>query len=188
MSHLFSFFAEEGSGLWQSGPSPLGPVYLRVQLARYLIEEGVEPHGADAALMSGDASLDFGISTRKTRKPSVSAYPFMTTGLPGPGRPRGLQPPLRQLPSRRAAVELPLPAQPGGDRSHRARNSSPRNMSADLEFGRGGGVEGRREDVLGCALPVISAAPDRIRDGIQECRGAGPGWPENRFDSAHRNC
>ncbi|MBW2046632.1 MAG: radical SAM protein, partial [Deltaproteobacteria bacterium] len=38
VNHLFSFFAEEGSKL-ANRPQPPWPTYLRVQLARYLIEE-----------------------------------------------------------------------------------------------------------------------------------------------------
>ena len=59
VNHLFAFFAEERSQLAER-PQPPWPAYLRVQLARYLIEEGL----SSCARMGFDGQgriTDFGV-------------------------------------------------------------------------------------------------------------------------------
>ncbi|MFZ7113441.1 MAG: radical SAM protein [Desulfatiglandales bacterium] len=82
INHLFSFFAEEGSGL-AGMPQPPWPTYLRVQLARYLIEE--ESMSMDD--MSFDAHghiTDFGLDSETMDRIIALGDPFMTTGCLGP--------------------------------------------------------------------------------------------------------
>jgi biotin synthase-related radical SAM superfamily protein len=82
LSHLFSFFAEEASAL--SGmPQPPWPVYLRVQLARYLFEEGL----ARSEHMTFDPQgrlVDFGVAPERLAEIISTGLPFMTTGCMGP--------------------------------------------------------------------------------------------------------
>jgi biotin synthase-related radical SAM superfamily protein len=82
LSHLFSFFAEEVSAL--SGmDQPPWPVYLRVQLARYLIEEGLSR--ADRMTFDPQGRLaDFGMSPERLTEIISTGLPFMTTGCVGP--------------------------------------------------------------------------------------------------------
>jgi lipoyl synthase len=82
VSHLFSFFAEEGSRLAHM-PQPPWPTYLRIQLARYLIEEGLTQYGE----MSFDAAgriIDFGVEPHRIDEIIGAGVPFMTTGCLGP--------------------------------------------------------------------------------------------------------
>ena len=77
-NHLFSFFAEEGSRL-DNMPQPPWSTYLRVQLARYLIENEI----SDANRMTFDetgAIIDFGIGPKTVEEAIRSGIPFMTTG------------------------------------------------------------------------------------------------------------
>ena len=77
-NHLFSFFAEEGSRL-DNMPQPPWSTYLRVQLARYLIENAI----SDANRMTFDetgAIIDFGIGFKTVDEAIRSGIPFMTTG------------------------------------------------------------------------------------------------------------
>ena len=81
VSHLFSFFAEEASVLAER-PQPPWPSYLRVQLARYLIEEGI----AEFQDMTFDANgriTTFGIDTDHLQSIISLGTPFMTTGCLG---------------------------------------------------------------------------------------------------------
>lgn len=77
-SHLFSFFAEEGSRL-SDRPQPAWDTYLRVQLARYLVEnESIQP---EAMVFSEDGRLlDVGLPPDHVRDIIQSGKPFMTTG------------------------------------------------------------------------------------------------------------
>lgn len=82
LSHLFSFFAEKASAL-SGRAQPPWPVYLRVQLARYLIEEGL----SRAEQMTFDSQgrlADFGIASEKLDQAISAGLPFMTTGCLGP--------------------------------------------------------------------------------------------------------
>jgi biotin synthase-related radical SAM superfamily protein len=81
-NHLFSFFAEEGSRL-ADRPQPPWPTYLRIQLARYIIEEKL----ADSRDMGFDRKgriVDFGLASDLLASVIGYAKPFMTTGCSGP--------------------------------------------------------------------------------------------------------
>jgi biotin synthase len=81
VNHLFSFFAEEGSRLMDQ-PQPPWPTYLRVQLARYLIEGGLSGYEGMEFDPFGRI-IDFGITDRKVGNVIDSGVPFMTTGCLG---------------------------------------------------------------------------------------------------------
>ncbi|MCD6306357.1 MAG: radical SAM protein [Deltaproteobacteria bacterium] len=81
-NHLFSFFAEEGSRL-ADRPQPPWPSYLRIQLARYLIEEGLVRYG-DMGFDAAGRIVDFGISPQRLDAIIAPGTPFMTTGCLGP--------------------------------------------------------------------------------------------------------
>ncbi len=77
-THLFSFFPEKGSPM-QDHPSPPLGQYRRIQLARWVINEGA---GSIAQMkFDGEGKLiDFGIDIR----PLIElGEPFMTSGCPG---------------------------------------------------------------------------------------------------------
>jgi len=81
VNHLFSFFAEKGSRL-ADRPQPPWPTYLRIQLARYLIEEGLSRF----ELMTFDAKgriRDFGLPGTQLDSAISLGKPFMTTGCLG---------------------------------------------------------------------------------------------------------
>ena len=82
VNHLFSFFAEEGSNM-ADRPQPHWPAYLRVQLARYLIEEKLTQY-RDMKFDHEGRLVDFGLSSRELNKVISSGTPFMTTGCLGP--------------------------------------------------------------------------------------------------------
>ena len=81
MNHLFSFFAEEGSQLAEMQQPPW-PTYLRIQLARYLIEEGVSSEDKMDFDSQGHI-IDFGVVPEKLNACITSGTPFMTTGCLG---------------------------------------------------------------------------------------------------------
>ena len=81
-SHLFSFFAEEGSRL-EHRPQPPWPAYLRVQMARYLTEEGLISF-SDMHFDKLDHIIDFGLDPEMLTKVIRRGTPFMTTGCKGP--------------------------------------------------------------------------------------------------------
>jgi biotin synthase len=81
-SHLFSFFAEKGSVL-ASMSQPLWPTYLRVQLARYVIEESL----SSCDMMDFDERgriVNFGVDVDSLFDIIDLGTPFMTTGCLGP--------------------------------------------------------------------------------------------------------
>ena len=81
MSHLFSFFAEEKSALTGKAQPPW-PTYLRVQLARYIMEEGLA--GFDDIKFDSDGRIaGFGLSDERISEIIRSGIPFMTTGCLG---------------------------------------------------------------------------------------------------------
>jgi len=81
VSHLFSFFAEEASTLAER-PQPPWSSYLRVQLARYLIEEGIA--GFPGMTFDADGRITgFGIDPRQLEDIISLGIPFMTTGCLG---------------------------------------------------------------------------------------------------------
>ena len=77
-NHLFSFFAEEGSALGNR-PQPAWPKYLRIQLARYLIEEGLAEY-RDMSFDSMGRIVSFGLDRDHVQKIIGTGIPFMTTG------------------------------------------------------------------------------------------------------------
>jgi biotin synthase-related radical SAM superfamily protein len=82
MNHLFAFFAEEGSQLGDR-PQPPWPTYLRVQLARYLIEEGLSSQEKMRFDEQGHV-IDFAIDRNRLMEVVNLGTPFMTTGCLGP--------------------------------------------------------------------------------------------------------
>ncbi len=81
LSHLFSFFAEEQSVLAGKGQPPW-PTYLRVQLARYLLEEGLASLD-DMTFDSTGRLTGFGLPESGIMEVIESGIPFMTTGCLG---------------------------------------------------------------------------------------------------------
>jgi biotin synthase len=82
VNHLFSFFAEEGSRL-SDRPQPPWAGYLRIQLARYLIEENL----TDFRTMKFDKRgriADYGLGRDRVIEIINLGTPFMTTGCLGP--------------------------------------------------------------------------------------------------------
>lgn len=77
VTHLFSFFPEEGSALADWPQPPLGQ-YRRVQLARYLIDEGLG-HLRDMRFNARGQLTDFG---RPVGEIIARGVPFMTSGCP----------------------------------------------------------------------------------------------------------
>jgi lipoyl synthase len=81
-NHLFSFFAEKGSAL-AGRAQPHWPVYLRIQLARYLIEEDLS--ACDRMDFDENGCLvNFGIDVDTLFETIELGTPFMTTGCHGP--------------------------------------------------------------------------------------------------------
>jgi biotin synthase len=81
VSHLFSFFPEGGSQLADRPQAPW-PAYLRVQLARYLIEEGLSR--LDRMDFDGlGRIIDLGLDHDRLVHVSNQGVPFMTTGCLG---------------------------------------------------------------------------------------------------------
>ena len=77
-THLFSFFPEKGSPMEEHPPPSLGQ-YRRIQLARWIINEGLG--STNQMKFNGNGGLiDFGIDI----EPLVQiGEPFMTSGCPG---------------------------------------------------------------------------------------------------------
>jgi len=82
VNHLFSFFAEKGSRL-QDRPQPPWPAYLRIQLARYLIEENLSTF-QDMTFDTQGRIESFGLTPDRLDAVIRSGNPFMTTGCLGP--------------------------------------------------------------------------------------------------------
>ncbi|RJR51793.1 MAG: radical SAM protein [Desulfobacteraceae bacterium] len=81
VNHLFSFFAEKGSRL-ADRPQPPWPSYLRIQLARYLLEEGIGAFEKMVFDSSGRIS-SFGVEGERLDRAVNAGVPFMTTGCLG---------------------------------------------------------------------------------------------------------
>ena len=82
VNHLFSFFAEKGSALGNR-PQPPWPSYLRIQLARYLIEEGLS--GVEKMKFDDRGRTEaFGVEEEILFRAIDAGVPFMTTGCHGP--------------------------------------------------------------------------------------------------------
>jgi len=84
LTHLFSFFPEEGS-LLESLPQPPIGKYRRIQLARYLINKGISRYEAMKFDEKGRI-IDFGISEEVYNKVVESGLPFMTSGCASKNR------------------------------------------------------------------------------------------------------
>ena len=82
VNHLFSFFAEDGSKLGHM-PQPPWSTYLRVQLARYLIEEGLTRF-IDISFDAAGRIIDVGPLQDQIHEIIHRGLPFMTTGCLGP--------------------------------------------------------------------------------------------------------
>ena len=82
VNHLFSFFAEKGSRL-ADRPQPPWSTYLRIQLARYLLEEGLAESG-DMRFDSEGRIVGFGIAPDLLDSIIEHGKAFMTTGCLGP--------------------------------------------------------------------------------------------------------
>ncbi|HNX92507.1 MAG TPA: radical SAM protein [Syntrophomonas sp.] len=78
MTHLFSFFPEEGS-LMQASPQPELGSYRRIQLARYLINEGIIDI-QDMKFTPAGKIIDFGMDVMPYVQKGEA---FMTSGCPG---------------------------------------------------------------------------------------------------------
>jgi len=78
VNHLFSFFAEPGSPL-QDRPQPPWSSYLRIQLARFLLEERAVP-SSEISLDNEGHIIDFGLPDDEIIKAINLGTPFMTTG------------------------------------------------------------------------------------------------------------
>ncbi len=81
LTHLFSFFPEEGS-LMENHPQPPIGQYRRVQLARYLINKGITRYEKMRFDEKGRI-IDFGVDKARLAEIIESGYPFMTSGCPG---------------------------------------------------------------------------------------------------------
>lgn len=80
-THLFSFFPEAGTAL-EKHPQPSYGHYRRVQLARYLINQGLGRQDQMAFDAHGRV-VDFGVSDSVLEESIQFGEPFMTSGCPG---------------------------------------------------------------------------------------------------------
>ncbi len=80
-THLFSFYPEAGSQMEICQP-PSIEQYRRIQLARYLIDEGISQF-ADFHFNNSGQIIDFGISISDLNGIIRSGQPFMTSGCRG---------------------------------------------------------------------------------------------------------
>lgn len=82
-THLFSFYPEQGSMLADKPAAPVDQ-YRRMQLARYLIDQGISR--CERMTFSEDGRLEaLGLPEHKADKIIDSGTPFMTSGCPGEG-------------------------------------------------------------------------------------------------------
>jgi biotin synthase-related radical SAM superfamily protein len=82
VNHLFSFFPEEGSRLADRQPPPWA-AYLRIQLARFLIEEGVVS-SQDMAFDREGRIIEFDLEDDSLMDTIRRGQAFRTTGCLGP--------------------------------------------------------------------------------------------------------
>ncbi len=80
-THLFSFFPEAGSALVERPQPPMGQ-YRRVQLARYLIDNGLS-RGDRFLYEDGDRITAFGLPRKDLDEIVDSGEPFRTSGCEG---------------------------------------------------------------------------------------------------------
>lgn len=81
VNHLFSFFAEEGSKLAEQRQPPWS-AYLRIQLARFLIEERLA-YADDMVFDGRGRIISFGVDKDLLMETIRLGRPFMTTGCSG---------------------------------------------------------------------------------------------------------
>lgn len=80
-THLFSFFPERGTNMEHQAQPQMGN-YRRVQLARFLINEGLG--GLERMTFNADGQVvDFGLPAEQLETIISSGTPFMTSGCPG---------------------------------------------------------------------------------------------------------
>jgi biotin synthase-related radical SAM superfamily protein len=82
VTHLFSFYPEPASRLTDVPQPPMGQ-YRRMQLARYLIDEGVA-RAEDFEYDAGGSLISFGLEGDVLERIISGGTPFMTSGCPGP--------------------------------------------------------------------------------------------------------
>jgi biotin synthase len=81
LTHLFSFFAEEGSLMQDHLQPPVGQ-YRRVQLARYLINKGIS-RIEEMTFGNEGRVIDFGVNEAVLDGVINGGLPFMTSGCDG---------------------------------------------------------------------------------------------------------
>jgi biotin synthase len=81
LTHLFSFFPEEHSQLSEH-PQPPIDQYRRIQLVRYIIDEGIA-HATSMQFDDEGKVRDFGVTGEKLTEIIDSGLPFMTSGCSG---------------------------------------------------------------------------------------------------------
>lgn len=84
-THLFSFFPEPNSALETKPQPPIGQ-YRRIQLARFLIDEGIS-HFENMKFDKLERIINFGIDEGRLNTIIESGKPFETSGCPGCNRP-----------------------------------------------------------------------------------------------------
>ena len=82
---LFAFTPVRGTRL-EDRPRPDLASYRRVQLARFLIAEGLSDYGA-MGFDSGGRIVDFGLSKEELLEIAMTGEPFLTSGCPDCNRP-----------------------------------------------------------------------------------------------------
>jgi len=80
-THLFSFFPEADSQM-KDHPMPAMDQYRRVQLARYLMDEGIS-RAENMAFDNSGRILDFGLSSEELDRIIDTGEPFRTSGCEG---------------------------------------------------------------------------------------------------------
>jgi len=80
-THLFSFFPESGSRFADRSQPPMGQ-YRRVQLGRYIIDEGLG-NMKDFTFDPSDRLSNFGLPEDELNQIIESGKPFETSGCPG---------------------------------------------------------------------------------------------------------
>jgi len=79
-THLFSFYPEGGSAL-EGRPQAPAPSFRRLQMARWLIDEGVVRYEKFSGDILGRI-MSFGLDTRELEKHIRRGVPFITSGCP----------------------------------------------------------------------------------------------------------
>ncbi|HHV78894.1 MAG TPA: radical SAM protein [Firmicutes bacterium] len=80
-THLFSFYPEAGSAM-EDRPQPSASTYRRIQLVRYLMDEGLASFD-NMVFDDQDRIRQFGVESELLRQVIRGGKPFMTSGCPG---------------------------------------------------------------------------------------------------------